>query len=323
MQKILIIKLGALGDVVMATSLIKQIQSHHKNDEIWLLTSPAFKDIFNNWEGIKLATFNRKGINNFFRTLFWIRKKHFDYIYDLQSNDRTSFLCGLSGVSKIIGNHPRFPYDIHPRDEYTGQCHIYERMLQVLESAGIKASRLLPTLELNESEKNHVISWLNKEGLADRKFIIIHAGASKNHPEKCWPYFLELATSLSKAGYIIVWIGSDDEVDLNRKNSNTTGIDASNLFSIKEISELGKHAAFAITNDSGPMHVLSSSGIPVYSFFGPTNWRRNHAINQEKNILSCETLSVITKHDVGPDRNQLSKISVDSVIAKIRHDGYL
>lgn len=323
MAKILIIKLGALGDMIMATSLIQQIQQHHADDEIWLMTSTAYRDIFANRENIRVIAFDRTGYSGFIKSLAWIRKNHFDRIYDLQSNDRTTILCGLSGVRQIVGNHPRFPYNYHPPDKYTGQCHIYDRMLQVLESAGIKASRLLPALMLNESEKNHVISWLKNENLVDRKFIIMHAGASKNHPEKCWPYFLELAVRLTEAGYIIVWIGSDDEADVNRENSKIAGIDASNIFSISEISELGKHAALAITNDSGPMHVLSCSGIPVYSFFGPTNWRRNHAIGQEKNILSCETLHITIKNDEGSACNQLSQISVDCVIERISQNGFL
>ncbi len=52
MSKVLIIKLGALGDVIMATPAIKQIQRHHHADEIWLLTSTPFFILFKNWEGL-------------------------------------------------------------------------------------------------------------------------------------------------------------------------------------------------------------------------------------------------------------------------------
>jgi len=144
--KILIIKTGALGDVVMATALIRQIQQHHAQDELWLLTSPAYAEIFATWPGLNVATFGRKGIWNSLKAIVWIRRRGFTRVYDLQSSDRSGFLCALSGIRERAGNHPRFPYNLHPRDSYSGQCHIFERLLEVLRAAGIAAVTLPPTL---------------------------------------------------------------------------------------------------------------------------------------------------------------------------------
>ena len=58
-------------------------------------------------------------------------------------------------------------------------------------------------------------------------------------------------------------------------------------FTIVELAELGRRARFAITNDSGPMHVLSAAGIPVFGLFGPSDWRRNHALGQAENVIAC------------------------------------
>jgi ADP-heptose:LPS heptosyltransferase len=33
------------------------------------------------------------------------------------------------------------------------------------------------------------------------------------------------------------------------------------------------------------MHVLAAAGLPVYAFFGPTDWRRSHALGQEQHVL--------------------------------------
>ncbi|MBI4005557.1 MAG: glycosyltransferase family 9 protein, partial [Gammaproteobacteria bacterium] len=89
MEKILIIKLGALGDVVMATSLIQQIQKHHSLEQSWLLTATPFDRLFENWKDLKTLSFNRKGFKDNLRILVWIRKQKFGRLYDLQSNDRT------------------------------------------------------------------------------------------------------------------------------------------------------------------------------------------------------------------------------------------
>lgn len=320
MAKILIIKLGALGDVVMATSLIRQIQQYHAHDDLWLLTAPAFLDIFNHWSELNVIAFGREGLRETLKAVCWIRSGDFTRVYDLQSSDRSAVLCALSGIPARVGNHPRFPYNIHPGDIYSGQCHIYERMLEMLRAAGINAVYAPPELPLAEEEKEFVMAWLGKKQLLSSAFVIMHPGASPQHPEKRWPYFLELALALKDSGYTVVWAGADNEQEMNQRYSTQVGIDASNMFSINMLAELVRHARFAVTNDSGPMHVLSCSGIPVYAFFGPTNWRRNHALGQKDNVLAVERLH--------PDRNMdpsstsdLRLITVNDVIQRLRKDG--
>ncbi len=322
MSRVLIIKLGALGDVIMATSAIKQIQGHHQGDEIWLLTTPPFVVLFKNWEGLDVAAFPRQGVFSILRSIRWICQQKFDILYDLQSNDRTSILSALSGIPKRIGNHPRYPYTIHPKDTYKGQCHIYKRMLEVLESAGIPAKSCLPALPATEKEKQRVSSWINKNRLVDKSFIIVHAGGSKQHPEKRWPYFEKLAKKLSHSNKTIVWIGGNDDLEINKHLASVAGINACNIFTFSELAELGRHAYFAITNDSGPMHILSCSGIPVYGLFGPTNWKRNHAICQENRVISAQIDGDSKlENDNGFIPLSLDTIPVDNVIKRLTLDG--
>ena len=308
MAKILIIKYGALGDIVMATSLIKQIQKHHANDNIYLLTSPAFVSLFDNWQGLSVISYPRKGLIAMLNTINWIRSNKFDCLYDLQSNDRTRLISIFSGIRDKVGNHPYFPYNIHPPDKYTGQKHIFDRMLELIASAGIVPDKSLPALPASQESKNKVSQWLQDHGLIKNNLVILHAGSSPEHENKRWPYYPDLAKRLCKAGYEIIWIGADADVDLNRTLSNQTGIDATSLFTINEIAELGRYAKFAITNDSGPMHILSCSGIPVYAFFGPTDWKRNHAIGQADNTFVA-------------DSKKLDQIGINYVLDRLTKDG--
>ncbi len=145
-MKILIIKLGALGDVIISTSIIKQILSHHRADDLCLLTTPAFTELFTHFETLNVVGFERKGLLNTIKLAQWIRKQRFDRIYDLQSNDRSGVLCALSGVPSRFGNHPRYPYHKHPEKPYIGQCHSFDRLNQIIESAGISPAKPLPFL---------------------------------------------------------------------------------------------------------------------------------------------------------------------------------
>jgi len=315
MANVLIIKLGALGDVVMSTSLIKQISSFHSTDRLFLLTSKPFHTVFHAWEDLNVQTIEGKGFLNTLRTIMWIRKNHFAAVYDLQSNDRTGMYCAVSGISRRIGNHPRYPYNVHPENAYHGQCHIYDRMLTLLKSAGVPAKPVPPSLPASNKEKQKISSWIRDNELIENDFIIIHAGGSRQHLEKRWPYYEQLTKLFSVENKSIVWVGGNDDLEINRTLSSITGINASNQFTYSELAELGRHASFALTNDSGPMHILSCSDIPVYSFFGPSNWRRNHAIGQKEFVITRD-LSVVGENKSCQD---LSQIKVEDVVSILKN----
>lgn len=281
--------MGALGDIIISTPMIKQITEFHHDSPVWLLTSPLYQEIFKNRNALNVIAFPRKGLINTLRTLAWIRKQKFNRVYDLQSNDRTAVICGLSGIPEKIGSRTGFPYNLHPPNKYTGQYHVFERLYEILESAGINSTRQLPELQISDMDREAVKSFMGKHGLEEKAFTLLHAGASDRHPQKCWPHFNELARHLVQSGLAVVWVGSDTEAEDNRRRARIAGIDSSGLFSINQLAELGRHAKFAVTNDSGPMHVLATSGIRVYSFFGPTNWRRHHAVGQEQNVITADT----------------------------------
>ncbi|OGT35293.1 MAG: hypothetical protein A2W28_08425 [Gammaproteobacteria bacterium RBG_16_51_14] len=323
MKKVLIIKQGALGDIVMTTPLLKPIRNHHADDELWILTTPLYADIFSRWPGIHVKGLPRAGIYNYLQTVFWIRKTRFDRIYDLQSSDRTALLCLLSNARERIGNHPRYPYNIHPVDRFRGQYHIFRRMQIIIASAGITCSDGKPSLPVNPDEQERVVSWLNRHGLLDKSFAVLHAGASPRHPEKRWPFYKQIGKLLEDRGIRPVWAGARDDAALNVALAEAAGINATSIFTLPELAELGRHARFAITNDSGPMHVLSCSNIPVYALFGPTNWRRNHAIGQAHNVISLQPDDIEGKAITDPAISRLENIPVQRVVDRLEQDGML
>lgn len=319
-MKILVIKLGALGDIIISTAVIKQITEHHHNDNVHLITTPAFENLFLKFESLHIKTFERKGFANAVKTISWIRQQNFDRIYDLQSNDRTSVYCALSGVPFRAGNHPRFPYHAHPDSTYVGECHSFERLNQIIMSANIAPAKALPYLPVPDNVVNEVSEWIKKHSLSDKPFVLMHAGSSPSHINKRWPYFSELASKISHK-MTVIWVGSDDDIELNQALSKNTGINATNNFSILGLVELGKRARFAITNDSAPMHILSCSQIPVFGLFGPTYPRRTHALGQFDNVISAN--AQIAENDNSFVPQDISTISVDTIIDRLNEKGLL
>lgn len=317
-RKILIIKTGALGDVIIATGPVRRIMENHAGEEVWLLTAPPYDEIFSAWENLNVVSFKRRGFLETIRTVCWIWRGNFSRVYDLQSNDRTALLCLLSFIPERVGNHPRIPYTLHPPMPYDRITPIFHRLHEVLDAAGLVGQRYTPELPVSSADRQYVQDFIRGQNLSDSRLVLIHAGASERHPQKCWPHFLSLATTLEQHGYRVLWIGSDSERAGNSGLAKHAGMNVSGLFTINQLAELGKHAVFALTNDSGPMHVLATAGIPVYAFFGPTNWRRHHAVGQEQNVISAgET-------DGGEFRPvALDQIPAEMVIRRLRQDGRL
>ena len=243
-------------------------------------------DFFHCWPGLAIHGFARRSLAATIQALRWIRARHFARIYDLQSNDRSGLLCAFSGVGERVGNHPRFPYTLHPVTPWRGKTHIQERWREVLISAGLDPGPLSPWLPIADQDRDVAGVWLKEHGLQNIPFVILHAGASPLHPEKCWPYFKELGVAIRAAGIEVVWAGGAGDVAQVRELAEHAGIDASGAFSLTQLAALGSQARFAVTNDSAPMHALACSGIPVFGLFGPTDWRRNHAVGQRAQVIS-------------------------------------
>lgn len=317
MPGILIIKLGALGDILMAGSIIRRIQEHHTGREVHVLTGDGFQGIFAHWPGIAVQSFPRRGAGAMLRAILWIRGKHFDRIYDLQSNDRSAILCAASGVRERVGNHPRFPYSHHPPTPWRGAGPIHDRWRDVLASAGIDPGPLSAWLPILDSDRLSAERWLEEHGLTGRPFAILHAGTSTDHPQKRWPYFGELAATIRAAGTEVVWVGGPADRRLNRALSCHGGMDASSAFSLLQLAALGSKARFAVTNDSAPMHALACAGIPVFGLFGPTDWRRNHAISQGGNVIASGNNSS------GFVPTSLAELPAAAVVDRLRAAGLL
>ncbi|MEQ8659268.1 MAG: glycosyltransferase family 9 protein [Gammaproteobacteria bacterium] len=286
MDRILIIKLGALGDVVMATPLVDAILTRHADAAVTLLTTPDYAPLFAPWPRLAVHTSARRGLRTMLALLRWLRAQRFDRVYDLQGNDRSALLCRLSAIPVRVGNHAGRGYTHHPAHAWEGQCHIFERMCEVLATAGVTVTARTPLLPASAAVRDTVDQWLAARAPDARPFALLHAGASAARPEKRWPYFATLARTLREAGYRVVWLGSAEDAWLNHGYMAADDIDASAAFDILALAELGRRAAFAVTNDSGPMHVLAAAGIPVFGIFGPSDWRRNHALGQAAHVIA-------------------------------------
>jgi ADP-heptose:LPS heptosyltransferase len=326
-RRVLVIKLGALGDVVLSTALLARILEAHAVDEVTLLTAPVYIDLLSGIPRLRLVAFRRKGGLEMLRVVSWLLGQSFDVVYDLQGSLRSRIMTLLTQAQKRAGPVPALAYTHTPSPGRRGS-HALDRFNAVLLAAGLDTAQPVLQLPLSTAAVSRVDAWLQQQDLADRRLVLVHAGASPHWPSKRWPepYFLQLARALESRGLTVVWLGGEAEAELNRRLACHAGIDASAVFNLGELAALGHRATFSITNDSGPMHILSTAGLPVYAFFGPTDWQRSHAAGQSAQVLVNPVPCSPCHLPVCPPQRQhvcLAGITPEAVLARLEADGML
>jgi ADP-heptose:LPS heptosyltransferase len=326
-NRILVIKLGALGDLVLATAQLRAIVDAYPEAEVTLLTSPACADLVRGLPGLEVAAFRRRGFVEMVRVLVWLRRCRFAVVFDLQGSLRSRIMTRWSGARQRIGRWPDFAYTEAPGGGGPA-LHAFDALNRMLAAAGIEPAPPQAWLPTPIDAGVKVNDWLKRHGQVSRRFALLHAGASARWPSKRWEeaHFGSMAEELTRRGFGVIWIGGDEDRELNRRLAGRVGVDATGAFSLLELAVLGRRAAFAVVNDSAPMHVLSACGCPVYALFGPTDWRRSHGLGQADRVLVNPVACSPCHRPVCPPgygHRCLSELTPERVLARLAQDGWL
>ena len=259
-MKVLVIKLGALGDFVLAFRPFAAIRAQHPDAEITLLTTCPFAALAE-----RAPWFDRVEIDA--RPAWWdvsgllrLRRglRGFDFVYDLQTSSRSSRYHGLAGRPPWSGiaagaSHPH----AHPG---RNAMHTLDRQRDQLESAGIHA---FPEPDL---------AWLTDGGpVLPPPYALLVPGAAPHRPEKRWPAsrFGALAAVLHRRGVRPVIVGARQDAGLGAAIFAICpgAQDLTGKTSMLDLGGVASRAALAVGNDTGPMHLAAAVGCPSSVLF--------------------------------------------------------
>lgn len=259
-RPILVIKLGALGDVVLAMGPFAAIRAHHPDARITLLTTPPFASFLK-----PCPWFDDIWTDG--RPPFWppgrwlalrtkLRAAAFDRIYDLQTSDRSGWYFRLMGPgarpewSGIAAgcSHPH----ANPRRNF---LHTIERQKEQLAVAGIEA---VPGADLS-----WIVADSGRFDLTDRYALLV-PGSAPHRPAKRWPAacYAAIANDLARRGIrpVILGTGAEAAIATDIHAACDDIVDLVGNTSITDIAVLAKGAALALGNDTGPMHMIAAAG---------------------------------------------------------------
>ena len=273
MSNILIIKHGSLGDIAQASGAIQDISENHKQDQVHILTTKAYFELFKKNPFIhnvildkRLSRFNLIYLYLLMRIL---KKFNFTKIYDLQNSSRTNFYRNIlfpkSSSEKWSSSVTTLPNEF--KKEEFNKKPVLDRFDHQLKTSGLKT--------LNVMKPDFSWSCINIDDIKNEnkliKYIVLFPFCSTHLNVKKWPYYNELIELISNKfnnKYKIVIAPGPTEIQ-DAKNLNAiTILDRGKALNISQLSTLIKESSFVVANDTGPAHMSAHLGVKGLALFG-------------------------------------------------------
>lgn len=273
LKRILVIKLSALGDFVLALAAMKKIRQAHPKAHITLLTTPPFEALARMSPYVNdVDTDGRpEGFGEWMALIGRLRRGRYDRVYDLQTSSRSSamflgfwpFPPQWSGIA-LGCSHPHR----NPRRDF---MHTLERQADQLKAAGVWPDAPTEPGGAPAPDMSWILQKTRPQPPGARPYVMLIPGGSAHRPEKRWPAeaYAELAQALLDQGFDVLVIGGPQETPLARaiQRRAPQARDLTGQTDFPRIAALGAQAALAVGNDTGPLHLAAAAGAPTIVLF--------------------------------------------------------
>lgn len=277
-KKILVIKLSALGDFVLALAAMKKIREAHKRAHITLLTTPPFEALakacpyFN-----AVETDGRpQGLGEWLALRKRLKAAKYDRVYDLQTSAQSARIFHMLSPFPPEWSGIAAGCSLPHKNPDRNRMHTLERQADQLKYAGIWPDA--PT-EPGTAPKPD-LSWVLPKpsqvrpvpgAVKPKPYALFVPGGSAHRLDKRWPAerYGQLGKILFERGYDIVIIGGPQESALARQIQRSVGQarDLTGRTDFARIAVLGAKAALTVGNDTGPLHLAAAAGAPTVVLF--------------------------------------------------------
>ena len=297
-NKILIIKPGAIGDVLLSTPVIENLRINFPEAEINYLTQTFCRDVITENPFLsRILTYDLKKGDSSYCLIKNIHNQMYDLIIDLFCNPRTAIITFNSDARYRVGftfSWRRFAYNIKVKAR-SSEVHNIEFNLDALRALNLKIEANKPKFYINAVHSEFAEKFFSDNNLNSEKVIGINPSGTWEtkvwYPEK----FAELGKRLSENHRILIFWGYGNEKVTAEKIRAAIGENAILIpeVNLKYMAALLKKCRMLVTNDTGPMHIAWSMGVHTAAIFGPTNPGLQGPQNENSVIIRNESLSCL------------------------------
>lgn len=239
------LKFSALGDIAASLPVLRAL-TYSPTIITFPMGKALLEDEFENF----LVLSNKKAFS-LIQLIVSIRKNHFDWLIDLQNNDRSKLITYLA--SARIANHDHVSFD--------------QNITHILYDIA-KKTNLTQELDYTFQPK-------------EKSYIVLNCGSSPKWISKRLPFQKwQNISSLLYERYKLPFILTGDHMEkayIEEVAKHIIGEKeiVAGKTTLLELKHILTHAFLTISTDSAPMHISAAQKTPTIGLFGPTNWMRS------------------------------------------------
>jgi predicted lipopolysaccharide heptosyltransferase III len=280
-ERILVIKLRYVGDVLLATPVLSRLRESFPKAHLAMLVNPGTDDVVRDHPALdEVLVLERGNLARQWRFVRDLRRRHFDLVIDLTDADRSAVLSWLSRAPVRLGYNSEGRWrgvlytQVVAADRFA--MHTVRYHLKVTEAMGLTGQQPAPFLAVAPESRREADRLLREAGVdGARPFVCLHPGARWWF--KAWPAerFAALADLIqTETATQALFLGGNQERSLESRIADGMKTPFRSLIGktgLRALAAVLERAALMISNDNGPMHMAAALRVPVIGLFGPSD----------------------------------------------------
>lgn len=295
MDRILIVKLSSIGDVVHTLPVIRTIRHNLPNSYIaWIVEDKAKEILEGNKDVDRIITintklwrkaFNSSTIREILDVINTLRKERFDTAIDLQGLIKSGVISYLSWAKTRIGFDSENCREllsilftnkkVSPKKE---ESHVVDKNLSLLKPFGFKEIKKEFFISHSLKDDKYINDFLLKNRINGKHIIAVNLGAGwktkewgiKNYAELCDRIVSEIGANI-----ILTWGPGEENMVKDIMDLMAYRPLIAPPTTLKQLVALLRRCELFIGGDTGPLHIAAALKIPTVAIYGPSDPLRN------------------------------------------------
>jgi lipopolysaccharide heptosyltransferase I len=339
-NSLLVVRLGAMGDVIHTLAAVCSLRNAFPNMNIGWIIEDRWSELLcvrsaplsgprspqrpvadfvhivdtKRW---RKSLFYRQTKREARQALREVRDRHYEIAADFQGALKSAVIARMSGANAIFGfaNPREWPARMFYRYKVTARgAHVIEQYHSLAEAVAGKP--LIQSATIFPRDENAEASIATKISGLSENLVIINPGAGWG--AKRWPAerYGEVARQLSLCGFApLINFGPGEEDLALQVQATSNGVAQPISCSISELIALTRRARLFVGADTGPLHLAAALQVPVVAIFGPTDPARNGPYGAKSVVLRNPASKTSLSHTSAPDPGLLAISAVEVVSA--------
>jgi lipopolysaccharide heptosyltransferase I len=290
--KVLIVRLGAIGDIVHTVPVAAALRRARPDWTIdWLVDRrhPRALALFPVTSQV-VAVDPAGSWRTTVAVVGRLRAASYDAVLDAQGLLKSAVLARLAGGARTIGferqwlREPAAGWFYTEAVDATGTVHVAERNLRLLRALGVHDARIDTPLRVPQSPVADDVA-----AAAAARYGIVNPGAG--WPNKQWPpaRWGQLVAELRRRHafpWIVVWGPGEEPLARAVEEASAGAAMMAPATSLEDLAALLARATMVLAGDTGPLHLAAAAGTPIVGVYGPTDPARNGPWSSEDICVS-------------------------------------